>query len=106
MTIVRGSLLIKLVDDTKKVILSRVVDKDGKIEIPNSEGIFMGYQIELQAQETTVYALQIVEPLGVRLIDGIPFSYHFQTNTKAEFMYSHKAVSKAYVAVMIENQSK
>lgn len=47
MTIVRGSLLVNIEDDSKKGLFSKILSKDEVISIKNVDHLFTDYKITL-----------------------------------------------------------
>jgi hypothetical protein len=47
MTIVRGSLLVNIEDDSKKGLFSKILSKDEVISIKNTDHLFTDYKITL-----------------------------------------------------------
>jgi hypothetical protein len=47
MTIVRGSLLVNIEDDSKKGLFSKILSKDEVISINNTDHLFTDYKITL-----------------------------------------------------------
>jgi hypothetical protein len=47
MTIVRGSLLVNIEDDSKKGLFSKILSKDEVISIKNADHLFTDYKITL-----------------------------------------------------------